>query len=1239
MHRFWSPLLSLLVALFWGLPDWDTYAQDSTTWKQGPHHRFRLLSVEGITDVASGFQVMPPTQIGLTFTNLLPVARHMTNQMLLNGSGVAAGDVDGDGRCDLYFNSLDGPNKLFRNLGDWKFQDITANAGVGCEGFDATACTLADLNGDSLPELLVNTMYRGLRLFRNLGNGRFEEMTLQAGLQPALGGMTVTVGDFDLDGLPDIYVTRYRAAALMDVPNAYVNMKTEGGRRIISQFNGRPTTDPDLQHRFYVDARGGVGEYGEPDSLYRNLGDLRFEEVDWTGGVFMDEHGETLCEIPRDWGLAAMFRDLNHDGFPDLYVCNDFDTPDRIWINTGRGKFRALPSDAIRQTSWFAMGIDISDVDRDGDDDILVLDMMARSHETRMNQLGDVKPVMELIRQASHRPQYMKTTLQMNRGDTTFAEVGQWAGLAASDWAWGAAFLDVDLDGYEDLLVTNGHERDGRDIDVAAELKALRRARKLSDKEIFQNRLKFPRFNTPNIAYRNSGDGTFKQVSEEWGFDHDGVSHGIALADLDGDGDLDVAVNHLNEQASVYQNLTSAPRIAVRLKSDQGNSQGIGARIKFERGGFKQSQEIIAGGKYLSSDQPMRTFAWLDGGSKETTRLLVTWPGGQETVVDHIQANHLYIIQQPGSQSHSLNKKPSSTMKSLFSDQSDLLNHEHQDLLFDDWARQPLMDASLAHEGPGVAWVDLNEDGWEDLVIGSARGGRPGIFLNQGGRNFSRHEEAPFHLPVSRDQVGIVGWKDSDDEVRLLMTSSNYEDGLDLGSPVREYKFQGKQTKDSFPGMKGTVEILALGDVDRDGDLDLFVGTRVLPGKYPVSPSSYVFLNEEGKFIKDEERSKPFQNIGMVRSASWVDDDRDGFPELVVSLEWGPVRYFKNQSGFLVDQTTTRGLDDKVGWWSGLAFGDFDQNGSIDFIAGNIGANNGMFQSGTEQAVRVYYGDLDGNQVMDLVRVHHEKEVGGFAPDLQLGVLARGIPMLTRHYTSHRQFGRESISDVFKKLSVDPPFLEANWPHTTLFLNLNGRFKAIPLPREAQWSPVFGVVAGDFDGDGHLDVFLAQNSFQVESMTPRMDAGFGLLCRGDGKGGFESVPHFDSGIKMLGEQRGAATSDWNQDGRLDLVIGQNNGTSRLFTNQSAVPGKSIRLQGSVENPWAIGAQIRLLGRDGNHGPWQVLQAGAGYASQDGVLQVLGTVEGADRLEVFWPDGTTMTYDLLERSRVQTIRRK
>lgn len=1210
-------------------------AQPKPDWHQHGNHRYRLLSVGASPSPVAGFMEMSAEQTRIQFTNLLSVTRYMTNQTLLNGSGIAAEDVDGDGLCDLYFTSLDAPNQLLRNLGNWTFENTTDQAGVACSDSDSTACVLVDLDGDAMPDLLVNTMYGGLRLFRNLGNGTFEERTQEAGMESALGGMTVAVGDYDMDGNPDIYVSRYRASALMDVPNAYVDIKNVGGKRIVSKFNGRPTTDPDLQHRFYIDERGGIGEYGEPDTLYRNLGNLSFEPVDWTGGTFLDEHGQPLKGIPRDWGLAAMFRDLNHDGYPDLYVCNDFDTPDRIWINTRQGTFKALPSHAIRQTSWFAMGLDVADVDRDGDDDILVLDMLARSHQSRLNQLGDVKPAMHLIREADHRPQFMKTTLQMNRGDMTYAEVGQWAGVAASDWAWGVAFLDVDLDGYEDILITNGHERDGRNIDVANQLKAMRRAKKMSDREIFEKRMLFPTFDTSNMALRNQGNATFKDISESWGFDLNGVSHGICLADLDGDGDLDVAVNNLNAPASIYQNRTSAPRTAIVIRGATGNTHGIGTRLELSDGSFTQSQEIIAGGKYLSDDQSLRTFAWPYEKNASVT-LTIHWPGGRKETVADILPNRLYEITQQSSVSQN---PPSNTPRStpLFADESHLLNHHHDDPDFDDWARQPLIDASLAYEGPAVAWLDLNKDGWEDLVLTEGRGGKPKAFLNQKGKSFEPFSEPPFHLPASRDQVSLVGWKENDGNVRLLAGSSNYEDGLPLGSPIREYRLSDGKTLDAFPGQPDSVGSMALGDVDRDGDLDLFVGCRVLPGKFPISPASYLFLNEDGSFVMDKERSKLFQQLGMVRSACWFDEDRDGFPELLITRDWNSPAFFKNNQGQLADETHKRGLSNLKGWWSGLALGDFDNDGQIDFVAGNRGMN-GPHQEHLHHPIRLYHGDFDRNQAHDIIRAHFELELNADAPDQQLGMLARGIPTLVSHYKSHQAFSQQTVSSVLTTLKAQADMLEVNTSQTMIFLNKQGQFQAHPLPAEAQWAPVFGVASGDFDGDGHLDVFLAQNNFQMDAMTPRMDAGLGLICLGTGLGTFDPLSPVDSGIRILGEQRGTSVSDWNGDGCLDLVVGQNGGSTVLLTNRKATPGLRIQLTGSPGNPDAVGAQLRAIQANGNHGPWQCVSAGSSHGSQMGMIQVISQVQPIDYLEVCWPDGSISQHKVSDPDSLQLIRK-
>ena len=1190
--------------------------------------RSTLLSIDRSMSPKAGFRLMDPMKTGVVFTNLLATERHMTNQMLLNGSGVCAGDVDRDGLVDLYFTSLDGPNRLYRNRGQWRFEDITLAAGLDCPESDSTACAFADLDGDADLDLLVHTMYRGLRVFQNNGELNFTEKTQTAGMVAAKGGMSLAVADYDLDGDLDIYVTRYRSEAMMDEVQATVRIKTVGSERSVSHFNNRPTTDPDLRNRFYIDQRGGIGEYGEVDTLYRNLGGFAFEAVDWTDGTFLDDQAQPLSTPPRDWGLAVQFHDLNHDGWPDLYVCNDFDTPDRIWINTGKGSFQAMAPQTLRQTSWFSMGMDVADVNRDGEDDILVLDMLARDHATRMNQLGDVKPVLELIQRPSFVPQYMKTTLQMNRGNLSFAEVGQWAGVSASDWAWGVCFLDVDLDGFEDVLISNGHERNGRDIDVSNQLKAFRKSGDRSKQEILQKRMEFPRYATANIALRNRGDGSFEDVSKPWGFDVEGVSHGMCLADLDQDGDLDVIINNLNTSAFVFQNQSQAPRYNFRIVSNRSVPSGIGTRITLLHESGQQSKQIKGGGRYLSGDDPMLAFAAIQG-SQSPTRAEITWPGGSISVIENLQADHLYTLQAPETAHQSSDiepVKPTPLLEALFENDSDLLPHLHEDPAFNDWARQPLIPRSLANEGPAVAWLDLNEDGWEDLVLSGGRGTRLGIFLNQSGQALERYQKAPYQLPVSRDQVSLVGWKEVGQPAWVLSGSSNYEDGLPLGSPVREYGIDQPRPLDRFGPQPHTTGPMALGDVDGDGTLELFVGAKILPGQYPLAGSSTIYRRDQGRWVANKSLSEPLQDLGMIRAALWLDVDQDGFPELILSREWDSPLLFKNQQGRLVDQTQIMGLADAKGCWSGLASGDFDEDGRIDWIAGNWGLN-GPHAEHLHHPLVLYHGLLNQDPVRDVLQAHWEPSMEVMVPNEQLGTLSRGIPELITLFPSYRDFGELSIQSVIEKWKTAMEVKTVSDARTTLFLNKGTHFEKSPLPVEAQWAPVFGVVSGDFNGDGHLDVFLAQNDFHGHPQAPRMDAGLGLLCLGDGAGQWKVLSPSESGLRILGEQRGAATADWNQDGRLDLVVGQNNGQTMLLTNRQAAQGHRIRFKGSSSDEWGIGVQWRLVGDSGRTGPWQAIHAGSSYGSQNGSLQVAPRLPGMNRLEVLWPGGARSQHSL------------
>ncbi|PYI79621.1 MAG: hypothetical protein DME26_23055, partial [Verrucomicrobia bacterium] len=593
----------------------------------------------------TGFTEIPVSVTGITFTNRLREERSLTNQIFLNGSGVAAGDIDGDGLCDLYFCGLDSPNSLYRNLGNWRFEDITTTAGVACADQASTGAVFADVDGDGDLDLLVNGIGRGTRLFLNDGKGHFREVTAQAGLRGATGSASMALADIDGDGLLDLYIVNYRNDTMRDMPGIRFNVGVTNGVYQLLSMNGRPASAPDLVGRFTFDKAGGVLENGEADALFRNLGHGRFAPVSWTNGAFLDENGQPLRSQPYDWGLSAMFHDLNGDGAPDLYVCNDFQSPDRIWINDGHGHFRAIARQAIRQTSLFSMGVDFADIDRDGYDDIFVADMLSREHVRRQVQVMDALAFAQVRNTADDRPQFSRNTLFRNRGNGTYAEVAQFAGLDASDWSWCPAFLDVDLDGYEDLLITTGHWRDAQHADIARELEETKKKKSMSPLEELRLRKRFPRLDTPNAAFRNRGNLTFEEAGAAWGFDSHRISQGMAFADLDNDGDLDVIINCLNDAPLLLRNDSPRPRIAVRLRGKAPNTRGVGAKVRvFAPGLPLQSQEFICGGRYLSSDDCLRTFA--TGSATNRVAIEVTWRNGQHSSITNAPANYAFEIDE-----------------------------------------------------------------------------------------------------------------------------------------------------------------------------------------------------------------------------------------------------------------------------------------------------------------------------------------------------------------------------------------------------------------------------------------------------------------------------------------------------------------------------------------------------------------------------------------------------------------
>lgn len=1180
-----------------------SFAAENLSWERGEGARIAKPKIA--TAGKSGFQKLDAPKLGISFTNEVSTQRGILNRNLLNGSGVALGDIDGDGWCDIYFCGLDNDNILYRNLGDWRFEDVTESAGVACKGLDCTGAVFADVDGDGDLDLLVTSLGGGVRLFENDGKGVFKDVTKTAGLASNAASMSMALADVDGDGDLDLYVANYRTETISDTPTLTFTVKTINGQPRVALVDNQPATLPKWTNRFEVGAGGNVLELGEPDLFYRNDGKGKFTPISFTDGTFMDENGAPLNETPRDWGLAVQMHDFTGDGAPDIYVCNDYFSPDRIWVNDGKGKFRAIPRTAIRTTSSFSMGVDFADIDRDGNVDFFTVDMLSRDHEKRNVQLEQRISAPLPLGMSDTRLQFSRNTLQRNRGDGTFAEIGYFAGVEASDWSWGPVFLDVDLDGYEDLLVSNGQLRDFQNVDMANKMTAGKAGKAPTQAEILKSIAQFPMLRTPNYVFRNKGDLTFEELGKEWGFDAPGISQGIGLADLDNDGDLDVVINNLREAPGIYRNETIAPRVAVRLRGQSPNTAGIGSKIIFRGASVLQSQEMISGGRYLSGDESMRVFA--TGGSNRL-EIEVKWRSGKTSRVP-AEPNRIYEIAEE--QAVNTPAEAVAAPVPLFSEVESFPKAPHTEFPFDELARQPLLTKFMGQLGPGICWHDIDGDGWEDLIVGSGRGGRTTVFRNNAGQGFAILTNSLFNRPVTRDQTTIVASRKM-----LLCGSSNYEDGANSGGLVRVYDLERMAAGDSVLGFNFACGPLALADIDGDGDLDLFIGGRAVAARYPEPADSILLKNENGKLVPFQR----FEKLGLVSGALFSDLDSDGLPELLLATEWGPVRVFKQENGKYVERTRELGLDGYTGWWNGIATGDFDGDGHLEIVASNWGLNS-AYRATPEHPRKIYYGDFNGFDRVDLVEARFDDALRKEVPLRNFMVVGAAMPSLQGRVPDFATYGKMSVQEVYGDALAKAQVFEARTFASMIFARSGDKFVGKPLPTEAQLAPAFAVAVGDLDGDGNEDLFLSQNFFAVAPNEPRCDAGRGVMLKGNGRGELAAMPGQQSGFNIYGEQRGAALCDFDGDGRVDVAVTQNAGPTKLFHNTAARPGLRVHLKGPAGNQAAIGAQIRLE-NDTVKGAVREIQAGSGYWSQNSSVQVLALPDSqtATAISILWPGG-------------------
>jgi enediyne biosynthesis protein E4 len=1203
--------------------DRRTEAPGELEWVQEEGFRWAELARSGSTDV--GFESLPSNRTGIGFRNEVTDEQAAANRSLLNGSGVALGDVTGNGFPDVYFARIDGPNVLYENLGAYRFRDITDEAGVALPDQYSTGATFADLNGNGHLDLVVTSNDATNKVFFNDGAGQFTERT---GALPALrnyGSTTVAAGDLTGNGAVDLYIVNYKVRSARDIYPYESQM-----RFLVEEVDGEPRIVERFREHYELGREGDViwtFELAEPDLLYLNDGNGNFEYVPLDSGVLLDEDGEPITEELLDWGLHARLHDMTGNGLPDIYVANDFDSPDRIWINQGDGTFRALDRLAMRKSSFSSMAVDFSDLDRDGTIDFLVVEMLGRDHRDRLRHMETSAPFAHPVGEIENRPQYMGNTLFRNRGDGTWAEISEFAGVRRTEWSWSAFFFDIDLDGYEDLVVANGHFADIQDVDTNNEIDARVGAGQLDPALSI---LEFPPLRQRNMAFRNRGDLTFEEVSESWGFTEVDISHGMAMADLNNNGVLDLVVNRLDDEASVYRNLTDRPRVAVRLRDAAPNTQGAGSTIRFLGGPVPQSRETVVGGAYLSGSAQQYVFAVGDSGGPFTIQ--VDWRDGTRSVLEGVEANRVYEIDGA-----SINRQPRPEAGAdLVTDEADgpwfrtaseELDHVHHEERFQD-GRQPLLPLDLSQEGPAVSFFDWTGNGSPDLFIGSGKGGSVAHFENRNG-TFVRAAPSGLVESVPMDHAAILGYDGADGEKHLLVGISSYEGGPGEDSRILHYVRRGPSVELvgelSIPG--AAMGPMAMADLTGDGIPELFVGGRLVPGRYPEAAPSYLFRNVEGRFELDEALSGPLQDVGMVTGAVFSDLTGNGVPELVLATDWGPIRIMAFPEGEVVERTAEYGLDRHVGWWRGVATGDLTGDGRPDIVATNHGLNF-RTRNLPGNSTRLFYADFNRNGFHEIIESYRDEGLDGWVPRKSPTEVGPTMPFMMQNVGSFSEYASSTIGGLLGPRYADTRYVEASDFAHMAFLNEEGGFRAEPLPTKAQFAPAFGVIVADFDGDGHEDVVLSQNFFPYDVGTPRADAGRGLLLRGDGAGGLAAVPGRISGIRVYGEQRGMATADLDGDGRLDLIISQNGAPTQLLRNERATPGIRVGLQGPATNPMAIGASVRLVFDSGEPGPIREVQVGSGYLSQQSTLLVLG--HGNRRpsgIQIRWPDGTATRHDL------------
>ncbi len=1065
------------------------------------------------------FKPVPNKETGINFANFIresPELNIITYEYLYNGGGVGLGDFNNDGLIDIYFSGNLQPGRLFLNKGNLRFEDITIKAKVGGRKGWKTGVSIADVNGDGWQDIYLcyaGPLDRRLRtneLFINNGDLTFSEKAGAMGVADSGYTTQAVFFDYDRDDDLDLFVINHSNANLRNFDAAFVKKM--------------------------VDADAG-------DRLYRNDNN-KFTDVTVASGIISN---------PLGYALGVSVSDLNNDEWPDLYVSNDYVEEDYLYINNRNGTFSENLKESFGHISNFSMGCDIADINNDGWTDVFTLDMLPE--DNRRQKLLYMPDNYELYNnqlQHGFYHQLMRNMLQLNNGNGTFSEIGQLSGVFCTDWSWASLLMDFNNDGYKDLFVTNGYGRDmtNRDFVKFYANERLKYLHGEKNENLFSMLQNIPVTPLHDYLYLNNGHLQFSDISLAAGFDKKTLSNGAACADLDNDGDLDIVINGLNAPAEIYRNMlvengNGGQWVQFNLKGKARNSYALGAvlNIYTPDGSIKLENYPVRG--FLSSMHvPLHTGL----PSAQIDSVVIRWPDGQKQTLLDVKANMINNISYRPAQEAPPAPQKTKAVFSPFS--ATALPYLHVSPEANDFKVQPLMPSMISHNGPKIAKTDFNKDGLEDLFFCGEQGQDRRLFIQQRDGNFLASPQPDFVKDVASEDADAVFFDaDDDGDQDLYVVSGGYrfsegaselQDRLYINTDGKLLKATNSLPEESLSG-----SCVRVADVDNDGDADLFVGTRVIPGKYPEAAKSLLLINDgKGQFaMAPASLTADFDSLGMVTDAAWLDVDNDGWKDLIVCGEWMKLHLLLNKNGKLTDQSDQYFPEKLSGWWNCLRLADMDGDGDMDIIAGNWGLNSAIKVSKSEPAT-ILYNDFDKNGSVDPLICYFIQ--GKSYPMASRDEITDQMVSLRQRFPTYDSYSNATIEDVLTPEQLkSAKVLSANYFETTYFENREGVFMAKKLPLQANFFPVYAICPGDFDRDGKQDIVLAGNIDQARIKIGKIDAGYGVLLKGDGKGNFEYIPQIKSGLSVKGCTRDVIML--NGKGNDRIVFGVNNQSSVTYS--------------------------------------------------------------------------------------------